>query len=194
METTNARTIFFFGRPGSGKGTQAKRLAVDLGWQFFSTGERFRDMREGPSVLSERVRAAYDSGQLLPDWLAVFLFKDAVIPLERHEGILIDGFPRTHAQAVLADEALSWLGRPYTVFNLVVSEEEAARRQLSRAQSDPRPDSDTPEKVQFRLATYRTHTEPVLQYFKDRHACIDIDGEQSEDAIATDIRAALSLP
>ncbi|HEX8947048.1 MAG TPA: nucleoside monophosphate kinase [Candidatus Paceibacterota bacterium] len=193
METTNARTLFFFGRPGSGKGTQAKRLAVDLGWQFFSTGERFREMRDGSSVLSERVKAAYDSGQLLPDWLAVYLFEEAVLPLERHEGILVDGFPRTHAQAVFADEALSWLGRRYTVFNLVVSEEEAARRQLSRAQSDPRPDSDTPEKVRFRLATYRTHTEPVLQYFKDRGLCVDIDGEQSEDAIAADIHKVLHL-
>ncbi len=185
-------TVLLFGRPGSGKGTQAKVLSEKLGWTHFSTGNRFKELRDGDGALSERVRAIYDAGQLMPDWFATYLLQDTFFNLGPEQGIVCEGYPRSTTQAQIFDDIATWLDRPYVVLDLAVSEDETIRRQMERAQVEHRPDSATREQIEARLATYREHTEPVLDFFREKGALVSIDGELSPQGVAQAISEALA--
>jgi len=186
-------TVFFIGRPGCGKGTQTSLLAQRTGWKTFSTGNSFKALRDEESPLGARVRADFDKGQLSPDWFAEYLFADALLAVALEDGLISEGFPRSLPQAQYAQKLLTWLGRPYQVIHLLVTDEEAVRRQLSRAQVEHRPDSDDEAKIRIRLDTYRTQTEPALEYFKEQGSLIEIDGTKTREEIAADVARTLHL-
>lgn len=192
MNTPQFSTVILTGRPGSGKGTQAKRLAEEYGWLHFSTGDKFRELRNGEGALAARVREAYDSGELLPDWFASYLFEDMALSLEEGQGVVCDGYPRTRAQAEHFASVMEWLGRPFIAIDLDVAHEEAARRMISRASQEERPDSSTAEQVEIRLTTYEAHTAPVLAYLKEHCNLVVLDGEQTPDEVAVAIRNTLT--
>lgn len=179
------------GKPGSGKGTQAKRLAEMRGWTHFSTGDRFKEMREGADALSLRVREAYDSGRLLPDWFATYLFQQAALGLASEDGIICDGYPRSASQAATFDSIMEWLDRPYVVLDLTVPDEDVIERMLLRAETEHRPDSANREKIAVRLQTYDEHTAPVLNFFKERGTLISIDGTKTPDEVQALVQEAL---
>jgi adenylate kinase len=79
MERATPDAIIFMGLPGSGKGTQAKLLGETLGFDHFSTGDKFKELRNQDSALGQLVKEAYDNGKLLPDWFATYLFEDKVL-------------------------------------------------------------------------------------------------------------------
>lgn len=192
MEQPSIRTVLLTGRPGSGKGTQAKRLASLFSWKHFSTGDRFKELREGEGALAAKVREAYDAGKLLPDWFATYLFEDTMLLLPNEEGIICEGYPRSRTQAETFDSIMAWLDRPYVAIDLAVSDEEVTARMLKRAETEHRPDSATEEQIKARLATYDEHTAPVLEYFKERNMLKTIDGTQSEDEVHKAIIAILN--
>lgn len=191
MDDATLKTVFLFGRPGSGKGTQAKLLAEKLGWEVFSTGDKFKAIRDTAGPFGERVKAVYDAGKLIPDWFASYLYEDALLNIDPAKGLVCEGFPRTRPQAELAHDVLSWLERPYKVLELTVSEDEALRRQVERGTLEHRPDSDSVEKIHARFETYRTLTEPTLEFFKEKGMLVEINGEQTREAILEDIIAVL---
>jgi adenylate kinase len=184
-------TVLFVGRPGSGKGTQAKKLCDKAGWLHFSTGDRFKALRDDPSALGTRVREAYDAGRLLPDWFATYLFEHQILDLKSEQGIVCDGYPRSLAQAEIFDEILTWLARPYVVIDLMVSEDEAIRRQLERAKVEHRPDSTSEEKIKVRMEAYENATRPILDFFREKGLVTEIDGEQSPEEVERAIDHAL---
>lgn len=186
-------TVLFVGRPGSGKGTQAKRLCEKMGWTHFSTGDRFKALRDEDSALGRQVREAYDAGRLLPDWFATYLFEDQILALSREQGIVCDGYPRSLAQAHVFDEILAWMNRPYVVLDLMVTEEEAIRRQLERAKVEHRPDSSSEEKIRVRMETYETATQPILDFFREKGLVTEIDGEQAPEGVERAIASALRI-
>lgn len=188
---TSVSTVILTGRPGSGKGTQGKQLAAVRGWVHFSTGEKFKAFRDGTDALSMRVREAFDAGQLLPDWFATYLFEDVILKLNAEEGIVLDGYPRSRAQAEIFHEISSWLGRTYAVVDLTVPAEEVTARMLLRAETEHRPDSGTEEQIRARLAVYDEHTAPVLEYFRERGTLKEIDGTGTPEEVAVRIREAL---
>ncbi len=187
------RTILFIGRPGSGKETQARQLAEVTGYHLFSTGERFRELREHRDALGERVKEVYDTGKLMPSWFAEYLFEDALLRSSRDTGLIFEGTGRWREEAELFDEVATWLGRPYRVVHLEVSEEEVTRRQASRALSTNRPDSNSEEKIQVRLKEFADHTLAAVDFFRSKGVVIDVDGERAPDLIAQEIRSALAL-
>jgi adenylate kinase len=193
MSSNDLKTVFFVGRPGSGKGTQAKLLAQHLGWRIFSSGDHFKHLIAHSELLGGRIKADYDRGQLSPDWLADYFFEEAVFNASLDSGVVSEGFPRSLPQAELADEILRWLGRSYRVVHLVVSEDSALARQLNRAKTEHRPDSDAVEKVKSRFDVFRTHTEPLLGFFKKHGVLVEIDGEKTPEEIAMDVRNALDI-
>ena len=184
-------TVLIIGRPGSGKGTQAKLLSEKLGWVRLSSGDRFKEIRDGNEPFSPRVREMYDKGTLMPDWFADYLLESGLLDLDNHVGVVAEGFGRTESQAKHFCEIIEWLGRDLMVFNLEVSEEEALRRMLDRAKSEDRPDSNEVEKVKDRFRAFDASTGPALAYFREKGFVVDIDGELTPDGVAEAIAQAL---
>jgi adenylate kinase len=191
MTPNTIDTVLLLGRPGSGKGTQTKLLAAARSWKSLSSGDTIKALRDGTDALALRVRACYDAGQLLPDWLPMYIFEDTLIKLSEGEGIICEGFGRTRAQAELIENILTWLGRGFVVINLEVSEEEAMRRMIERSKTEDRPDSNGEAKIRDRFTEFRKNTEPALEYFKSIDKLITINGEQDLEKVAEDIKKAL---
>lgn len=194
------QTIIFIGPQGSGKGTQIEKLDAVLTEKDkerdtinFQTGRRFRALAmKGEGYTEERVAETLDSGVLQPLFLSVVLWGDAMrehMKPERH--VLIDGFPRTVAEAVVLESALSFYLRKYvTIINLETPEEIVRERMISRARKD-----DTQESIEARLLWYREETVPVLEYYKkrDNTTVHDIDGKDSVDGVHAQILSVLGL-
>lgn len=192
MEQPAIRTVLLTGRPGSGKGTQAKRLAEDFGWTHFSTGDLFKALRGGEGAIADKVRESYDAGKLLPDWFATYLFEDTMLKLGNEAGIICEGYPRSETQAETFDSIMSWLERPYVALDLSVPDEEVTRRMLARAEMEHRPDSGTAEQIAARLATYHEHTAPVLGYFEKKGMLVTLDGTKTPEEVEAAILEALN--
>jgi adenylate kinase len=188
---TESNTILLMGRPGSGKGTQAKLLSEELNWIRLSSGDRIKEIRDGGEPFSPRVREMYDKGTLLPNWFADYLLESSLLEIESYVGIVLEGFGRTESQARHLLEIVSWLERNLIVFNLEVSEEEVMKRMIKRSETEDRPDSNGEDKVRARLAQYDEQTAPALAYFREHGMVIDIKGEQSPEQIARDIAEIL---
>ena len=191
MERVN--TVLLMGRPGCGKGTQATLLSERLGWIRLSSGDRIKQIRDGNEPFSARVRAVYDKGTLLPDWLADFILEQGLLELEPYVGVITEGFARTERQAHHYVDIIDWLGRGLQVINLEVSEEEAMRRMLSRSETQHRPDSNSEEKIRQRFAQFTNETQAALDYMRERGFVKDVDGEQTPQKIAEDIEKLLSV-
>jgi adenylate kinase len=187
----NTNTIVLIGRPGSGKGTQAKLISENLGWLRLSSGDRIKEIRDGGEPFTSRVREMYDKGTLLPDWFADYLLESSLLEIDSYVGIVLEGFGRTPYQAKHLLEIVSWLERNLIVFNLDVSEEVVTQRMLKRAETEDRPDSNGEEKILARLKQYDEHTAPALAYFREQGNVIDIRGDQSAEKIAQDIADSL---
>lgn len=192
MQPSSIITVILTGRPGSGKGTQAKRLAERFGWTHFSTGDRLKALRDGEGPVAASIKETYDAGLLTPDWFANYLFEGEVLNLPADAGIVCDGYPRTAAQAEIFDNVMQWLGRPYLALDLEVSNEIVTKRMLERAEIEHRPDSATKEQIEARLATYEEHTAPVLDYFSRKGMLAVLDGTKPPEQVEAAIVAALN--
>lgn len=186
----DTRTIFFIGKPGSGKGDQAKLLSKTTGWKVVTPGEQFRTMATEDTPVGKKVKEEMSAGLLLPYWLAEYLFLKNIFLLKEDENIILDGFGRKVPETGIMIEALAWLGRPFTAVHLKVSDEEIRHRLSLRKEIEGRADDNV---VDERLKEYRLHTEPSMEKFREAGNLIEINGEQSREAIAGDIRAALKI-
>jgi adenylate kinase len=180
-----ASTIVLLGPPGSGKGTQAERLGDD-GWLTLSTGDLLREARSQGTELGDKASEYMDRGDLVPDDLIV-----AVIggELEGRDGesIVLDGFPRTVAQADALAEALEPHGRELTSVVLIdVPDAVVAERISGRGRAD-----DAPETVRERLHVYHDETEPLIEYYEQRALLRRVDGTGDPDDVEQRLRGAL---
>jgi adenylate kinase len=181
-------TIVLLGPPGSGKGTQAAMLRDELGYAPLATGDLLREAREQGTELGRRASEYMDRGELVPDDLIVAMVRDAIASLD-DQPILLDGFPRTVAQADALGGALDAHGRELTAAVLVdVPDDVVVERISGRNQGR---DDDRPETVRERLRVYHRETEPLVDYYESRGLLRRVDGAQEPDAVHADVRAAI---
>jgi adenylate kinase len=187
MET---HTIFFIGKPGCGKGTQAKLLSEKTGWPIISSGSQFRAIANEDTPVGKKIKSEIDVGGLAPHWFAMYLYLKSLFGVADTANVIFDGFNRKILEAELVIDSLKWLDRPAVVINISVSDDEVRRRLAGRKIIEGRADDDA---VEERLKEYREFTEPALALFRKEGVLVEIDGEQSPEAIAADINAALAL-
>jgi adenylate kinase len=179
--------VVLLGPPGAGKGTQAQIVAGKLGVPAISTGDIFRANVSGQTELGRKAKTYMDAGDLVPDEITVAMVRDRLAEADAAAGFLLDGFPRTIAQAEQLRESLGELGHGLDcVLELVVDEEElvrrlSGRRMLVDGQMVQR-DDDKPETVRHRLGVYREQTAPLSGFYESAGllARIDAIGEVDE--------------
>ena len=182
-----------FGPPGSGKGTQASRVAVRLGIPHVAAGDMLRSEVERDTPLGREAKPIMDKGGLVPDDLVVRMIESRIDAPDAAKGVLLDGFPRTVPQAVALDSMLQKRSdRVAWVVALEVPDDELKVRILKRATTEGRSD-DTAEGLAQRLVVYRQDTAPVLDHYRTSGTrIVAINGVGDIDAITQRIMQALS--
>jgi adenylate kinase len=172
--------VVLLGPPGAGKGTQAQIIAERLGVPAISTGDIFRANVSGKTELGQKAKIYMDAGNLVPDEITVAMVKDRLAETDAKGGFLLDGFPRTIAQAEQLRESLADLGQALDgVLELVVDEEELVRRLSGRRMLVDgemiQRDDDRPETVRHRLHVYREQTAPLSGFYESEGLLSRID-------------------
>jgi adenylate kinase len=180
--------ILILGPQGSGKGTQAKQIAAAYDIPHVATGDMFRAAVADGSDLGRRVAPILEDGGLVPDDLTIDLIRQR---LADEDGFVLDGFPRTVAQAEALDSMLDDIGKPLdAVILLQVSDEVATARLRERAALEGRVD-DSPEGIANRLRLYHELTELVVDRYQLAGIEVIVDGEQTVDEVFAAIQDAL---
>jgi adenylate kinase len=172
--------VVLLGPPGAGKGTQAQIIAGRFGVPAISTGDIFRANVSGQTELGRKAKTYMDAGDLVPDEITVAMVRDRLAEPDAKGGFLLDGFPRTIAQAEQLRQSLTDLGHALDcVLELVVEEDElvrrlSGRRMLVDGQMVQR-DDDKPETVRHRLHVYREQTAPLSEFYESEGLLRSID-------------------
>jgi adenylate kinase len=181
-EVSSRPQLILVGPPGSGKGTQATLLAERAGLPTLSTGELLRRVAQEPTLLGRRVADVIGSGALLPDRLMLDVLRDPLTQLRATgEGFVLDGFPRTVAQAVALDQTLAPAAIDLVV-QLVVDPAVLAERLAARGRAD-----DNAAAIEQRLRAFERETRPMIERFRCSGRLVVIDGHQPVEAVYAQI-------
>ena len=180
--------IVLLGPPGCGKGTQAERLAARAGILHLSTGDLLRAAVKEGSPLGRKAKPFMDAGKLVPDDLVIGLVKERIEKPDAAKGFLLDGFPRTLAQADALDAALGGKGIEHVVY-FVLDDATIVKRSLGRGRSD-----DTEPVVKKRLEVYRAQTEPLVARYRTAGLLREVDASGSIDQVEAFTKKALAAP
>jgi len=186
--------LLLIGAPGSGKGTQAVRLAERFGITHISSGDLLRQHVREQTQIGLTIKQYVDAGDLVPDSVVMDMLYKPVVAATEQGGYVLDGFPRTVEQAEAAYDVAHKLGTEVKAsVHLDVPNDELVRRLLARSRGS----EDTVEVIEHRLAVYREKTVPLLDYYSRREWLVTVDGARTEDevheAIASQV-AALRPP
>ena len=214
-----SKIIVLMGAPGAGKGTQARLLHERLHLPQISTGDMFRALAETQTPLAEEVRAIQQAGRLIPDELVIRVVEDRTARDDCRDGYILDGFPRTAAQAGMLEELATRQKKRLSVILIDVELELLERRMTGRRscpvcgeiynlyfrpaqvdnKCDRHPDAqltqradDRVEKVRVRLETYNRETAPLLDYYQGTSRLHRVDGTRSPEEIYCNIEKILN--
>jgi adenylate kinase len=183
--------VILLGAPGAGKGTQGAILAARTGLMLVSTGDLLRAAVTDETTLGLEAKRFMDQGRLVPDEVIMGLIEKVLNDPGAADGIIMDGFPRTRAQARAVDRLLAQRNAAVDhVLSFDVPKEELVQRLLGRAGEKQRSD-DTPEAIERRLEVYRSETEPLVAYYRGRGVLTDIPGTGNVETIATRVEEAV---
>jgi adenylate kinase len=164
--------LVFIGPPGAGKGTQAAKMIEAYKMAHLSTGDMLRAARDAKTEIGRKADKYMSAGELVPDEIIIDIIAERLADSDCQQGYLLDGFPRTIAQAEALDAMLERKETPLDiVLELRVPEEELFVRLSGRGRAD-----DKPEVIRQRLVAYRKQTEPLLAYYTQKGLLKTIDG------------------
>jgi adenylate kinase len=183
--------LLILGPQGAGKGTQAIRIADEYELPHVSTGDMLRAAVANGTELGKVVGPIMERGDLVTDELMIALIRERLGVDDTARGFVLDGFPRTLAQAEALDPMLREIGKDlHAVVVLELPDAVCRDRMLKRAELEGRAD-DTPEAIDRRLATYHEQTAPLVEWYRARDKVAPIDGTPGVDEVWEQIRAAL---
>ncbi|WP_306257522.1 adenylate kinase [Pararhizobium sp. IMCC21322] len=186
--------LILLGPPGAGKGTQAQFMVEQHGIAQLSTGDMLRAAVAAKTAIGLQAKEIMDRGDLVSDEVVVGIVSDRVDEPDCAKGFILDGFPRTVAQAEALDEMLEQKGlRLDTVIELAVDEGILLDRIVKRAEETeggPRAD-DNAEALAKRLSVYREQTQPLIDYYSGTGLLSSVDGMQSMDEVRASIETVL---
>jgi len=210
--------LLLMGPPGAGKGTQAAELVKEFSIPHISTGDMFRAAIKEGTEMGKQAKAFIDAGNLVPDEVTIGIVRDRLAKEDCKQGFILDGFPRTVAQADALATILAELGLKLTrVLNISVPSEELIARAVGRRIckkcggtyhvefNPPKAEGicdacggelyqradDTPETMGNRLQKYEESTKPLIDYYKKAGLYTEIDGRQAIDKVTKDLIASL---
>ncbi|MBT5569809.1 MAG: adenylate kinase [Alphaproteobacteria bacterium] len=188
--------IILLGPPGAGKGTQAKVLVDGKGLVQLSTGDMLRAAVASGSELGREAKAVMDAGKLMPDDIMVQIISDRISEPDCENGFILDGFPRTTAQAEALDKMLGEKGLPLDhVIEISVNDSVLIDRINTRVAETPegeRRDDDNAETLKHRLEVYHEQTAPILPYYEGRSMLKKVDGMKPIDDVSKQIEAIIT--
>jgi adenylate kinase len=188
----SARRLVLLGAPGAGKGTQAARLVDRLGVPHVSTGDMLRAAVQAGTEVGRKAKAVMDSGKLVSDEIVIAIAEDRLQKPDASTGFVLDGFPRTLAQASALDQMLSRLASPLDCcLALTVEAEEVVERLLKRAELEGRSD-DNEEAIRERMKVYEDQTAPLLSYYRDKGLLVEVAGLGTVEGVSAAIEKALA--
>ncbi len=212
--------LILMGPPGAGKGTQAKILSQRLGIPHVASGDLFRDHLHRQTPLGQLARQYMDRGELVPDDVTIGMIRERLEQPDCRDGVILDGFPRTLAQARALDEMLSKMGRSLVaVLYIRVREELLLRRLAGRWTcrtcgavyhiefNPPRipgrcdldggtlyqREDDTEEVQRRRIQVYQEQTAPLVSFYRDRGLLVEVDGEQPIPEVTAALLQAIEI-
>ena len=216
--TLEPKYIILLGPPGSGKGTQAAELKETLNLPHISSGDLFRHNINNETELGLKAKTYIDKGELVPDAITIAMVMDRLKQPDCQEGALLDGFPRTLAQAEALDKALAEQGHKIDQVPLINVPEKVVIERLSgrlicrkcqatfhkvynpfetcphnQCQGEYlyQREDDKPETVRSRLKVYWEQTSPLIDYYREQGVLLEIDGDQPMEKVTADLRAAI---
>ena len=206
--------MIMLGAPGAGKGTQAAKLVEEFATPHISTGDILRAAVKNQTELGKKAKGYMDAGDLVPDSLIIDLMDERLREPDCEKGFILDGFPRTTAQAVALDDMLVRLERPLDAALLVDVDPEVIIKRLTERRcckecgyigtaadaTCPKcggemyqRDDDNETTVRNRLDVYAKSTSPLIDYYKGKGLLKSVDGDRPVDAVYVDVKALLGL-
>lgn len=190
-ECMRYNTIVILGKPGSGKGTQAKLLSEKAGFPVFSASGNLKSLAQSHPDIGKKILEDMDNGVLVPHWIVSYLWIAELVNLGHDKGVIFDGAVRKLEEAKLFDEVMRYMNRMYAVVYLTISNEELYDRLSKRAEIESRADDDG-EVIKKRLAEYDENTKDSLVFFKEQGTLKEVNGEGSIEEIQERILSALA--
>lgn len=218
MNTPSPTYLVLLGAPASGKGTQAALLKEHLQLPHIASGDLFREHLNRKTELGRKARSFIDQGKLVPDDITIAMVMQRLEKPDTRRGAILDGFPRTIAQAQALDQALGSNGHRVSIVPFInvpddVIIERVSGRLLCRRCGESyhllfnppkipgvcdkcggelyQRDDDKPETVRTRLAVFRDQTNPLIEYYRSQSVLVEVDGDQPIDDVHTALRTAI---